>query len=62
MANGSGAAKRENRAKMKRQKAKSALEKLFSQENLWALILALMVIFLLIALTGTAPQWIYQGF
>ena len=47
---------------MKMQKAKSALAKLFSMENLLAITLALMVIFLLIALTGTAPQWIYQGF
>jgi len=33
-----------------------------SKENVLALLLALMVIFLLIATTGSSPQWIYQGF
>ena len=38
------------------------MDKLFSKENLIALILALMVIFIIIAVTGASPQWIYQGF
>jgi len=35
---------------------------MFSKENLLALALAFMVIFLIIAATGSSPQWIYQGF
>ncbi len=35
---------------------------MFSKENLIALALALMVIFIIIAATGSSPQWIYQGF
>ena len=35
---------------------------MFSKENLLALALALMVIFLIIAVTDSSPQWIYQGF
>jgi len=38
------------------------MSKLFTKENLVAFVLALMVIFLIITLTDTAPQWIYQGF
>ena len=38
------------------------MNKLFSKENLIALILALMVIALIIAVTDSSPQWIYQGF
>lgn len=36
--------------------------RLFSQENLLALGLCLVVILLLIVTTDSAPQWIYQGF
>jgi hypothetical protein len=36
--------------------------RLFSRENLLALALCLAIILLLIATTGNAPQWIYQGF
>jgi hypothetical protein len=35
---------------------------LFSRENRLALLLCLAAILLLIALTESAPQWIYQGF
>ncbi len=35
---------------------------MFSKENLLALALALMVILLIIAVTDSSPQWIYQGF
>ena len=38
------------------------MDKLFSKENLIALVLALMIIALIIAATDTSPQWIYQGF
>ena len=37
-------------------------EKIFSQENLAALFLCLVVIFILILTTDQSPQWIYQGF
>jgi len=36
--------------------------KLFTRENVLALLLCLLVILLIIASTDSAPQWIYQGF
>jgi hypothetical protein len=36
--------------------------KLFSKETIVALVLALMIIAIIIAVTDTSPQWIYQGF
>ncbi len=38
------------------------LKKIFSRENLAALLLCLLIIALLIASADSAPQWIYQGF
>jgi hypothetical protein len=38
------------------------LRKLFSRENLSALALCLIVILLVIVMSDSAPQWIYQGF
>jgi hypothetical protein len=38
------------------------LRKLFSKENLYALLLCLIVIAVLILTADKAPQWIYQGF
>jgi hypothetical protein len=38
------------------------LRRLFSRENRWALILALILILLTILTAGSAPLWIYQGF
>ena len=38
------------------------LSKIFSRENLIALLLALLILLLVIMSTGSAPQWIYQGF
>ncbi len=38
------------------------MDKLFSKETLIALVLALMIIAIIIAVTDTSPQWIYQGF
>jgi len=35
---------------------------LFNKENLWALILALILVLLLILSSSDAPLWIYQGF
>ena len=36
--------------------------KLFSRENLYAVLLCLLLITLLIMTADQAPQWIYQGF
>jgi hypothetical protein len=36
--------------------------KLISRENVFAVGLCLIVIFLLIVTSDSAPQWIYQGF
>jgi hypothetical protein len=38
------------------------LRRVFSRENLWALVLCLILIALVIATADTAPLWIYQGF
>ena len=35
---------------------------LFSRENLFALLLCLIVIFVIILTTDSSPRWIYQGF
>jgi hypothetical protein len=35
---------------------------IFSRENLWALLLFLIVVALLVVTADTAPLWIYQGF
>jgi hypothetical protein len=35
---------------------------LFSRENLWALLLALLLIVLVIVTADSSPLWIYQGF
>lgn len=36
--------------------------RIFSRENLIALLLCLLLIALVIATTESTPQWIYQGF
>ena len=40
----------------------SFLRRLASRENLFALLLCVIVVAVLIATTDQAPQWIYQGF
>lgn len=35
---------------------------LFSRQNLYALILCLVVLLVIIMTTDSAPLWIYQGF
>jgi hypothetical protein len=35
---------------------------LFNRENLWALLLCLIVIAVLVMTADSAPLWIYQGF
>lgn len=41
---------------------KVLLRRLFSRENVFALVLTLIIIFTLILTTDSSPQWIYQGF
>jgi lipopolysaccharide/colanic/teichoic acid biosynthesis glycosyltransferase len=41
---------------------KSLLRELFSQENILALLLALILIALVIFTSDTSPTWFYQGF
>jgi len=36
--------------------------KIFSRENLYALLLCLILILIVILTSDQAPQWIYQGF
>ncbi len=38
------------------------LRRLFSRENLYALLLCLILIAIVILTADQAPQWIYQGF
>jgi hypothetical protein len=38
------------------------MRRLFSRENLYALILCLMIIAIIILTASNAPLWIYQGF
>jgi hypothetical protein len=38
------------------------MRRLFSRENLWALLLALILILLVIDTADSSPLWIYQGF
>jgi hypothetical protein len=40
----------------------SVVFKIFSPENIWALILFLIVIALIVFTTDSSPSWIYQGF
>jgi len=35
---------------------------LFTRENLYAILLSLILIAILIMTADTSPQWIYQGF
>ncbi len=41
---------------------RSILSRLITRENLWALLLCLMLIALVIFTADNSPQWIYQGF
>ena len=36
--------------------------RIFSNENVLALLLCLMIIALIIMMSSNTPQWIYQGF
>jgi hypothetical protein len=36
--------------------------KLFSRENLWAVVLCLILVILVILTASNTPIWIYQGF
>jgi hypothetical protein len=38
------------------------MRKYISQENIYALIVCLILIALLVMTSDQAPQWIYQGF
>jgi len=38
------------------------MKKMFSRENLWALLLCLILIALVIFTADSSPTWIYQGF
>lgn len=41
---------------------RSVFKWLFSRENLWAVLLCLILILLVIFTAETSPTWIYQGF
>lgn len=39
-----------------------SLRRLFTTENLWAIVLCLIIIAVIIFTTDNSPLWIYQGF
>jgi hypothetical protein len=41
---------------------KQFIRRLLTRENLYALLLCLILIGMIIMTTTTSPQWIYQGF
>jgi hypothetical protein len=41
---------------------KSILKRIFSRENVFALLLCVIIILVIIVTADTSPQWIYQGF
>ncbi len=38
------------------------IQKIFTRENLYALLLCLILIAIIVLTVDQAPQWIYQGF
>jgi hypothetical protein len=40
----------------------SLVVKVFSRENVWALVLFLVAVALIVLTTDDSPNWIYQGF
>jgi hypothetical protein len=38
------------------------LRRIFSKENLWALVFAITLVLLVIVTADSSPLWIYQGF
>lgn len=38
------------------------LKKVFSRENVFALLLCMIIILVIIVTADASPQWIYQGF
>lgn len=36
--------------------------RLFTRENLWALIVCIIMVILVIVTADSSPMWIYQGF
>ncbi len=42
--------------------ARTILKRVFSRENLFALLLCAIIALVIIITADSAPQWIYQGF
>ena len=41
---------------------RNTLKRIFTPENIWVLVLFLIVVALIILTTDDSPNWIYQGF
>ncbi len=41
---------------------RAILKRLFSRENLFALLLCAIIALVIVVTADSAPQWIYQGF
>lgn len=41
---------------------KKILSAILTRENLWALLLALVLVVLVVLTANSGPRWIYQGF
>jgi hypothetical protein len=37
-------------------------DRIFTRENLWAIVFCLVLVALVILTASTSPSWIYQGF
>ena len=46
----------------RRERDAKPARRFMSQENLYAVLLCLLLLALLVLSTDSAPQWIYQGF
>jgi hypothetical protein len=41
---------------------RNALKRILTPENIWALVLFLIIVALIVLTTDDSPNWIYQGF
>jgi hypothetical protein len=41
---------------------KTVIRKVFSRENMFALLLCMIILLTIIVTADASPQWIYQGF
>ena len=62
MRNALNSSHREERKGNKENPFTTFAAKLFTHENVWAIVLFLIVVALIVLTTDDSPNWIYQGF